>query len=82
MSTNDLWTCSELRVEEMVISQEHSGRTVTTFFPFKALRTCKEPLRVPEEKVNSGEESSLEQCFQTTVWGPQGSGFEETPRRH
>lgn len=82
MSTNDPRTCSELGVEEMVISQEHRGRTVTLFFPLKALQTCKGPPRVPEEKVNSGEESRLDQYFQTAVWGPQGSAFEETPRRH
>lgn len=65
----------------MVVSQEeHSRRTVTTIFLFKALQTCKGPLEIPKEKVNSREESSLEESFQTTVWGAQGSGFEETPR--
>lgn len=82
MSTNDLWMCSTLEVEGMVLSQEHSERTVTTFFPFEALQTCEGLLGVPEEKVNSREGSSLKQCFQTAVWGPQGSGFEETLRKH
>lgn len=57
------------------------GELLTTFFPFKALQRCKGPLSIPKEKVNSGEESSLEQCFQTTVLGSQGSGFEETSGR-
>lgn len=51
----------------MVSQEEHSGRTVTTIFLFKALQTCKGPLKTPKEKVNSREESSLEKCFQTIV---------------
>lgn len=58
---------------EMVISQEeHSKRAVTIIFLFKALQTCKGPLKIPRGKVNSREESSLEECFQTTAWGAQG----------
>lgn len=57
------------------------GEPLTTFFPFRASQRCKGPLSIPEEKVNSGEESSSEQYFQTTVLGSQGSGLEETSRR-
>jgi len=62
----------------MVMSREDSNNV----FPFEALRTCKGPLQLPMEKVDSREASSSEQYIHITVWGPQGSGFEETPRRH
>lgn len=60
--------------------EEHSGRTVTIIFLFEALQACEGPLKILREKVNSREESSYEECFQTSVWGAQGIGLEQTLR--
>lgn len=45
MSTNDPWTCSELGVEEMVISQEHSISNIFAFRSIVNMQTASQSTR-------------------------------------